>query len=162
MALDHVNGYLMTMLQKRLKKCDSCRKEVDCTVITDKLGRIVKKASPKMNFFLRECFKLANELLPQHGAFIRNGISQSLHRQLTIATNVNFPCTVHDTKALVIKRFLHFFIHTWCNNVNSVLKGNDQSWKVDFRDPVKKAARARTEMYRSRNRGGAKIKKLKV
>ena len=162
LAMEHINDYLMTALQRRLKNCEACSTEVVCTTITDNLGRVVKKPSPQMNIFLLECFWLGNDLLPRHDVYLRQNVGRNLCQLLANRVNVTFACHAHDTKTIIIKRFLHFFIHTWCNNVNSLLKGSDLSWKINFTDPVKNAAQKRSEKYRIRNASVAKTKKLKV
>lgn len=161
-SIDYINGYLMTNLQKLFRKCEVCTRSVRCMMVTDLLQRRVKRANQKITLFYRKCFNICGTFLSKRDNCIQRNISARLCEIIARETDdVRFPCERHNTKYYLIKRFVHFYIHSWCNNVNHSLKGDHMSWVINLSDQLKADAQARAEKYRTRNKGIAQTKKLK-
>lgn len=160
--MTYINGYMMRQLKHILRNCPVCLSVAATTTVVDDLHREVQHSSAKMNGYLTLCFQYANEVLPLPEVCLGKKVRDRLCEVLMDRISVDFPCLVHNTKEIVTRRFAHFFIHSWCMNVNHFLKGSDMSWNITFNDEVKKKAQARCSIYKSRNRGVGNIKKLKM
>jgi len=175
LAVSYVNGYQMILLQKQVRNCANCSAEAKTTSSTDELGRTVRNPTPKLNFFIRELFRIATDEMSDK-CVIPN-LRAYMTEKLTEETYTVFSCPDHDFLTIVIERFLHFFIHTWCSRVNNVLQGKEvhcitvtstaapekpTKGAVKYLRTVHEEAKVRFTKYRTRNRALAQEKKLIV
>jgi len=179
LGIAYVNGYQMIQLQKQVRNCVDCSAEAKTTYTVDILGRRVRRPTEKLNFLICEFFRIATDAISDKCVVPK--LRAYLTERLTEETYTTFSCVKHDFLNIVIQRFLHFFLHTWCNSINNVLQGKDIQCNTVSATPVpacKKAVKSNTKnlslrtvkeeaksrflKYRTRNRALAKEKNLKI
>lgn len=156
MTIGYVSGYIIRVILKYTKFCAVCKNDCINNNTHNELinARCYTKKSNlyKPNIVFIRTVEHILSILTKTIQHICDKPSLFLKLEYLIDTNIdfNFSCIKHDLKHILKIKIVHFFLFTWCKNINKILNGVDT--RVES-NPIKKMARDYFILHKTRKQG---------
>lgn len=145
MIVDYVAGFLSKSILSKITNCSTCKSELTNKKVSNPLIEARQYLSVKYGLYNPSTvfFHVVKNILTLCSYYINNifyksNIASTLF--LIIKSNIEFPfsCNEHDLKNIIINKIIALFLHTYCKNINRILKGLDTCQHPN--DQIKKIA----------------------
>lgn len=156
MTIGYVSGYIIQAILKYTKFCEVCKS--DCIDNNTHNALIEARCYTKKSNLYRPNTNL-NKIVEHILSILTKTIEHICDKpslfvkfNYLIDTNIdfNFSCINHDLKNILKTKIIHFFLYTWCKNINRILSGVDT--RVES-NPIKKMARDYFILHKTRKQG---------